>query len=94
MSRYIHALNNLSPAIEIRMYANLCYIEWFHGRCIGIAEKDVPDHYFCTNCKTTSLAVENEVEHSQVKKGKNASKSKVKNAKGIFQSIFIIEKEL
>ncbi|KAJ2959374.1 hypothetical protein NQZ79_g5159 [Umbelopsis isabellina] len=55
--------------------------EWFHGRCIGIAEKDVPDHYFCTNCKTTSLAVENEVEHSQVKKGKNASKSKVKNAK-------------
>jgi hypothetical protein len=58
---------------------NLIYIEWFHGKCIGITEKDVPEHYFCTNC---NIASDNDTEHDQAKKGKNNSKSKSKNVKG------------
>lgn len=55
--------------------------EWFHGRCIGIYEKDVPDHYFCANCEVVSdEEAASQKELKQGKKGKKSSKSKT--AKG------------
>ncbi|GAB5588296.1 hypothetical protein Unana1_03196 [Umbelopsis nana] len=57
--------------------------EWFHGRCIGIYEKDVPDHYFCANCKVVSgEEAASQKELKQGKKGKKSSKSKTAKAKG------------
>jgi hypothetical protein len=51
--------------------------EWFHGRCIGISEKDVPDHYYCDQCDDASdEEATSQKEQRQGKKGRKSAKSK------------------
>ncbi|KAG2176773.1 hypothetical protein INT44_007437, partial [Umbelopsis vinacea] len=63
---------------EFMVACDQCH-EWFHGRCIGISEKNVPDHYYCDNCQQES---EDIIESSPAKKGKKSSKAKTGKAKG------------
>ncbi|KAI8580740.1 hypothetical protein K450DRAFT_235743 [Umbelopsis ramanniana AG] len=62
---------------EFMVACDLCH-EWFHGRCIGISEKNVPDHYYCDNCQQVSEEV---TPTGPAKKGKKLAKAKTGKAK-------------